>query len=368
MVRNRPSERMERPYYVIDAFASPGAAGFTGNPAAVVMEAGGLTDEQMQAIAGEFNLSETTFVLPPSKPGSSNTASAGETQVTKGGDSARRFDNSHSTATLHRPDNSRCVDESPTADALHTADVRFRWFTPTIEVNMCGHATIAGAHALMESGRLQPRGAGKNATVRIETKSGLLTAFVEPIPGGEERMIWLDLIDPTLTPQTLDEPELAAALGLGVDTFESSLPAVRTQDADVLLFVKDFQILNESRPDFTRLARLLDRDGVRGLCLATVKTLTPSITVQSRFFAPAAGIDEDPVTGSVHGPLAAYVVKHGLVPLHDGLAGLMCTQAKPGGRGGLVNALVQPQDNDVYAVRIGGRAVTTMRGTLILGS
>jgi PhzF family phenazine biosynthesis protein len=109
----------------------------------------------------------------------------------------------------------------------------------------------------------------------------------------------------------------------------------------------------------------LDRDGVRGLCLATVKTLTPSITVQSRFFAPTAGINEDPVTGSVHGPLAAYVVKHGLVPLHDGLAGLMCTQAKPGGRGGLVNALVQPQDNDVYAVRIGGRAVTAMRGTLI---
>jgi PhzF family phenazine biosynthesis protein len=134
----------------------------------------------------------------------------------------------------------------------------------------------------------------------------------------------------------------------------------------MLVFVRDFQTLSEARPDFPQLASLLTRCGLRGLCLATVKTLTPSINVQSRFFAPTAGVDEDPVTGSVHGPLSAYLVKHGLVPLQEGLAGLTCTQAKAGGRAGLIHALVQPQGNDVYAVRIGGRAVTTMRGTLTL--
>ena len=100
------------------------------------------------------------------------------------------------------------------------------------------------------------------------------------------------------------------------------------------------------------------------MSLATIKTLTPSIHVQSRFFAPAAGVDEDPVTGSVHGPLAAYVVQQGFVPMHDDLAGLTCVQSRAGGRGGLLNALVQKQGENEYAVRIGGRTFVSMTGSL----
>ncbi len=314
---------MERSYYVVDVFT---ADPFGGNPAAVVLDAKGLDDAAMQSIASEFNLSETTFILPP-------------------GDVA----------------NSIVGRENGRGD-LH---VRFRWFTPAMEVKMCGHATIAGVHALVESGRLHPPEKSESVRVRIETLSGPLAAYVERIPESDtDRMIWLDLIDPVLTEHRLDAAELCKVLRLSPDAFDPSLPIVKTQDDDVLVFVRDFQALNEARPAFPALAELLHGDGLRGMSLATVKTITSSVTLQSRFFAPAAGIDEDPVTGSVHGPLAVYLVERGLVPLHDGIAALACIQGKPDGRTGLLHALVQPKDDGPCSVRIGGRAVTTMRGTL----
>ncbi len=311
---------MEREYYVVDAFA---AERFSGNPAAVLFEADGLADDQMRAIAAEFNLSETTFVLPP----------------------------------------------SPKVLAMHgksgNLPVQFRWFTPMMEVSMCGHATIAGVHALLESGRFRRGSGGTAASLRIETRSGVLAAFVEPVPGAPDRhMIWLDLVDPTLTPLRLVGVDLASVLELPVDAFDPLLPAARTQDHDAIVFVQDVGTLNSASPDFQALKTLLQREKLRGLSLATVGTLTPSVHVQSRFFAPLAGIEEDPVTGSVHGPLAAHLVQHGRVPLVDGLAGLTCVQGKAGGRAGLLHALVQVKSDGSHAVRIGGRAITTMRGTL----
>jgi PhzF family phenazine biosynthesis protein len=317
---------MERTYYVVDAFASQP---FTGNPAAIVLDARGLDDLEMQAIAAEFNLSETTFILPPTATGLP-------------------------------------VERNGSVDAADLS-VRFRWFTPTTEVNMCGHATVGGVHALHEAGHVEIREGANIATVRIETKSGILTAFIERIPGGETgTMIWLQMIDPELSPVVLVQSELASALNLPVDAFDGSLPIAKTQDRDVIVFVRDFQALNEARPDFARLARLLESRRLRGLCVATVKTLAESINVQSRFFAPTAGVDEDPVTGSVHGPLAAYLVEHGLVEVHGGAAALRCAQAKAGGRAGLLYALVHAKDGGGYRVRIGGQAVTTMRGVLLV--
>ena len=322
---------MSRPYYVVDAFTSQR---YAGNPAAVVLDAEGLDDAQMQAIAAEFNLSETTFVLPPE---------AMQREIA-GGSSA----------------------ENAGAKARGSALVRFRWFTPSCEVDMCGHATIAGLHTLVESGRVAHAGHETSTIVRIETKSGLLTGFIESIPGAnEERMLWLELIKPRLNDHAIPVTALAEVLGLGTDAFETSLPPARTQDRDLLVFVKNFMVLNDARPDFGGLAELLNGQGLRGLGLATVHTLTPSVHVQSRFFAPNVGINEDPVTGSIHGPLAAYLVAHGLVPTRDGMAGLSCVQAKAGGRAGLVQALVQTEVDGSYNVRIGGQAVTTMHGTLV---
>lgn len=305
---------MHRPYFVVDAFAS---APFTGNPAAVVLDADALDDRSMQLVAAEFNLSETTFVLKPQQ--------------------------NH---------------------AGHTA-VRFRWFTPAAETSMCGHATIAGVNALLEAERLRAPDPQESTVLRIETMSGTLTAFVERVPGTDETMIWLDLPDPVLTPFSLEGIDLGGVSGL-IERLDREFPAVKTQDEDLMVFIHDVAALNDLRPDSSRLAEGLRRVSLRGLFVATVRTITPSVHVQSRFFAPNFGINEDPVTGSVHGPLAAYLVERGFALLHDGLAALTCVQGVPGGRTGLLHVLAQPQATGRCGVRIGGRAVTTMTGTLRL--
>ena len=230
---------------------------------------------------------------------------------------------------------------------------------------MCGHATVAGIQALLEVGRIRHDDPASSTMLRIETKSGVLNGFVESVPNrGDAPMIWLDLPDPVLTLMPLDLAELAGVFNAGSGIWDVELPPTRTQDDDVMAFVRDFGVLNSLRPNFTALGELMNGRKLRGLCVSTVRTVTPSVAVQSRFFAPGVGINEDPVTGSVHGPLAAYLTNRGLVALHDGLAVLMCVQGIPGGRTGLLHALVQPQDSGRFGVRIGGRAVTVMSGTL----
>ncbi|MFQ5414539.1 MAG: PhzF family phenazine biosynthesis protein, partial [Phycisphaerae bacterium] len=329
-----------RPYCVVDAFT---AERFAGNPAAVVLQADGLTDRHMQAVAAEFNLSETAFILPPT-----------------------------------------------TADA----DVRLRWFTPTTEVAMCGHATIAALHVLATSDEtpvfhtpdgpvrgehvvrsptsdapvagapaacpldVTPSGMSADpdagSVTRIETKSGVLTALVVPRPNGDgtdrsgrtDRIIWLELAAPTLVPVTVSGFEMAEVLHVPADALDRSMPAVKTQDGDLIVFVADVRTLGDLRSERGPLIKMMRRERVRGLCVATLNTLTPSISVQSRFFAPVVGVDEDPVTGSVHGPLAVHVVKQGRVPVLDGVAGLLCVQTGAGGRAGLVRVVVQQQRRD----------------------
>ena len=326
---------MSRSYFVVDAFTNER---YAGNPAAVVLDAEGLNDAQMQAIAAEFNLSETTFVLSPERTEDQSTR---HQSVAGAGGIAQ-------------------------AEACGSAFVRFRWFTPSCEVAMCGHATIAGLKALVESGRIVHCDPSSSTKIGIETRSGLLTGFIESIPGSDTGlMIWLQLVKPRLTEHAMPGSELAEVLGLEVDVFDDALPPSRTQDEDLIVFVQNFKILNDARPDFRRLTQWLDRERLRGMSLATVHTLSPSIHVQSRFFAPNVGVDEDAVTGSVHGPLASYLVAHELAPMHEGVAGLSCVQGKAGGRAGLVHALVRSETDGTHNVRIGGQAVITMRGTLL---
>jgi trans-2,3-dihydro-3-hydroxyanthranilate isomerase len=367
-----------RAYFVVDVFTDQP---FAGNAAAVVTDARRLTDERMQAIAAEFNLSETTFVLPvdsrPSNPGDTSSAGGNKDAGGRSGGNGLternvgQGDNGGSGGANREAGRARVGDEENLGagvrnDAGRGSAFRFRWFTPTVAVAMCGHATIAGVHALVEQGLIDaPADEASSTVVSIETHSGRLTAFVELVPGGSgDRMIWLELLPPVLSPLTVDRDELADVLNLARDAFDGSLPMERTQDDDGLVFVRDFMALNDVRPDFRRLGTLLSRVGLRGMSLATTKTVTPSVHVQSRFFCPPCGIDEDPVTGSVHGPLAAYLVKHGRVPLVDGMAGMNAVQGIPGGRTGLLHALVRPGDDGGYTVRIGGRAVTVMRGVL----
>jgi len=299
---------VELNYRLVDAFTQQR---FQGNAAAVVLDAAGLTAEQMQRIALEMNQSETAFVLPV----------------------------------------------EPSTDF----DLEIRWFTPVHEERMCGHATIATVHALAEAGRLPAALPPVCEPVRIKTVGGALTAMID-----EERVVWLDLVDPVLTPMPGLPPVLLEHLGIRADSIDGRLKAAKTQDSDLILFVKDIVALNGLRPAFRELGDLCRRERIRGVCVATTATVTPSVTVQSRFFAPVAGIDEDPVTGSVHGPLAAHLVASGRVPMIENLAALRCVQSSGTGRAGLVRVFVQRQGENRWAARIGGSCVTSCAGVLCL--
>lgn len=340
---------MPAPYLVIDAFA---AEPFAGNPAAVVRPSGTLSDSAMQRIAREFNLSETTFVLPAGSLGNA----------------------------------------PPVAPAVARPRFCFRWFTPAAEVSMCGHATVAGVRALWAWGILRGA-AGEDAEpveLAIETRSGVLSAWAEPLPsavgsamspsapptqgacvGAAELplMIWLALPPPKLLEVAEPPDELAATLGFDNASLDPEWPVYRTPDEDLIVWVGSVPALFSVRPDFRALARWCARRGVRGVSVATTATLDGGIDVQSRYFAPLLGIDEDPVTGSVHGPLALALARRGRGTRSGKTVALSCVQGKPGGRFGQLYALVDLEEReDADSVRIGGTAQVMMRGELLAGA
>jgi PhzF family phenazine biosynthesis protein len=202
-----------------------------------------------------------------------------------------------------------------------------RWFTPRVEVDLCGHATLAAAHVLWESGSDQTE-------LHFETRSGRLTA----IRRGE----WIELNFPADVSKPIVMPhELEPAL-------RAKPVHVRRGRDDLLVEVESAEAVRQVHPNFDKLAALAD---VRGV-IVTAASDDDRYDFVSRFFAPGAGINEDPVTGSAHCALGAYWAEK----LHDD--DLVGYQASP--RGGVVRVRV---DGD--RVRLSGQAVTILRGELM---
>jgi PhzF family phenazine biosynthesis protein len=211
--------------YLIDAFTD---RPFAGNPAAVCLLQEPASEDWMQLVAREMNLSETAFLHP-----------------VEGGFS-------------------------------------LRWLTPTVEVALCGHATLASAFALWETGVLS-----HDQAARFFTKSGWLTCHKD----GD----WIAMDFPARPCATAPPPEgLSGALGCDV-------LACGSNGMDYLVEVAGETRLRDLQPNFTALARL----PVRGV-IVTCRSESAEFDFISRFFAPAAGIPEDPVTGSAHCALAPY--------------------------------------------------------------
>jgi PhzF family phenazine biosynthesis protein len=219
------------PLVQVDAFAHQP---FVGNPAAVCVldpptdppAESSIAATWMQQVAAEMNLSETAFVYPE-------------------GD---RF--------------------------------RLRWFTPIVEVDLCGHATLATAHVLWQLEYRPP-----TESLQFETRSGLLGAHL--------RDGWIELNFPAKPPHAIDPPEdLIRSLGIPPQMTPNY---VGFDGADYLVEVDSETTLRELQPDFSRLARF----PVRGM-IVTSRAQHKDYDFVSRFFAPAAGVDEDPVTGSAH--------------------------------------------------------------------
>ncbi len=218
---------------------------------------------------------------------------------------------------------------SETAFVLRTeGGLSLRWFAPLTEVALCGHATLAAAHVLWSVGRA-------HGPIRFETeKSGTLTAE------RKGRLIYIDL--PRI-PVTEAPPPIGLMSTLG---FRPS--AVKLAGEDVLLEVPDEAAVLAVAPDMRGLRKVQTR-GV----IVTAPSRTPEYDFVSRFFAPSAGIDEDPVTGSAHCALAPYWGER------LGKQTLRARQLSR--RGGILELEVQPE-----RVRLGGHAVTVFTGALAL--
>jgi predicted PhzF superfamily epimerase YddE/YHI9 len=203
-----------------------------------------------------------------------------------------------------------------------------RWFTPAVEVDLCGHATLASAHVLWETNRL-----AADETARFHTRSGVLTA----VKRGE----WIELDFPA----TPDEP-VAPPAGL-VESLGATPRYVGKSVFDYLVELDTEEAVRNLRPDFRGLAKL----GSRGV-IATSRSADPACDFVSRYFAPAFGIDEDPVTGSTHCCLAPFWSRQ------LGRTTLLARQLSA--RGGELKVELKGD-----RVGIGGQAVTVLRAELL---
>lgn len=257
--------------YQVDAFTQEP---FKGNPAAVCILPQPRDEAWMQAVAREMNLSETAFLV-------------------------RQEDG-----------------------------FNLRWFTPAVEVELCGHATLASAHTLWETGLLAPQ-----EGARFYTASGLLTA--------ERRGEQIELSFPA-TPAEESElpPGLAEALGVEPRYVGKSL-------YDYLVELDSEEAVRQVNPDFEKLRQLT----IRGI-MVTSRASTPGYDFVSRFFAPGVGINEDPVTGSAHCCLAPFWAAR------TGKQEMLAYQASA--RGGVVGVRLEGE-----RVALLGRAVTVLRGELV---
>ncbi|MFK7846269.1 MAG: PhzF family phenazine biosynthesis protein [Rhodothermales bacterium] len=258
--------------YQVDAFTDQL---FSGNSAAVCMMSDEMDSSLMQQIAMEMNLAETAF--------------------------------------LQKKD----------------AGFDLRWFTPAIEVDLCGHATLASAHVLWESGLLS-----KETTAEFYTRSGVLKATLAADG------ITLDF--PAQPPEPIDAPRAL------IDSLNVNPVYAGYNGTDYLLAVADEETVTSLTPDFRQM-REVDMRGV----IVTALSNNPNVDFMSRFFAPAAGINEDPVTGSAHCCLGPYWGGQ------LGKTTMQAYQASP--RGGKLQVTLADD-----RVLLTGNAVTVLEGKLLL--
>ncbi|UTF52136.1 PhzF family phenazine biosynthesis protein [Natronosalvus rutilus] len=278
----------------VDAFTDEPLA---GNPAGVVPDANDLSETQMQAIANEMAVSETAFLL-----------------------------------------------ESDNADR------RIRYFTPTQEVDLCGHATIASFAWLAEHGDLEP------GTSTLETNVGVLEIDVEA-----DGTVWMTQDNPTIREVDLGYGEVADALGVdqaGLEGVAADLPLAVSSTGLPFLQVPITYLsdVGGAEPDATAVAALANRVDAAGVYLFTFDALEAESTLHGRAFAPGAGVPEDPVTGTASGAAGAYLEHFGA--FDDFPEELRLEQGHYVDRPGLVRVRVGDQ------VQVGGRAVTVLDGSL----
>jgi trans-2,3-dihydro-3-hydroxyanthranilate isomerase len=293
------------PFVLVDVFAD---APLTGNPLAVVADAERLEEPVMRAVAREFNQSETTFVLPATRPGATR---------------------------------------------------RLRSFTPAgAEVAGAGHNALGAWWWLATAGRVDLDAEG-GAVLAQEIGDRVLPVEVSGRDGRPEAIV-MEQAPPQFGRTATDRVELARALGLEPRDLLDDVPAqvVSTGAAHLLVPARDRAAVDRARPDAPRLAAALAQVGGQGCYLYCLDPVHPAAVAHARFFNPTVGIHEDPATGSAAGPLVCRLVAQSVVP--DG-APVLVEQGHAMGRPSRIRVQVSGEQ-----VRIGGACIVVAEGRLTI--
>ena len=290
----------------VDAFTR---TRFTGNPAGVVLDADGLADAEMLAIARELNNADTAFILQPDGP---------------------------------------------------DHDVRARFFTPKAEVGFVGHATVAAHYVLSRT--------EVSARRRQRSRAGLVD--IEVRGSGEDRRIAVRQSCPPLGRELNDRERLAVldALALASDDLDTRCPLriVGGSGTRLMVGVRAPEQLKNLKPDFNRLTTLSAQIGAAGYFVFTLASHVEGCLTESRMFCPALGILEDPVSGNAHGLLGAYLAHHELLAREGSRISFSGAQGHFMARPGRVDVELELHDRTLEGVWIIGQAVSIFETQLAL--
>ncbi len=291
----------------VDAFTEER---FTGNPAGVVLNADGLTDAQMLAIARELNNADTAFILAADGDGH---------------------------------------------------DLRARFFTPRTEAGFVGHATVA-AHYVLSGRHNAPR------QLRQKSKAGIVD--IEIRGSGEDRKIAVRQSAPPLGRELNDRERLAVldALALATDDLDTRCPLriSGSSSTRLLIGVRGTEPLKHLKPDMTRLTTLSAQIGAAGYFVFALTPGNEDHLTESRMFCPALGIGEDPVSGNAHGLLGVYLAHHGLLTHDRRHASFRGIQGQYVHRPGRVEVELDLKEGSVAGVWIVGQAVSVFETEICL--
>jgi trans-2,3-dihydro-3-hydroxyanthranilate isomerase len=305
-------EQRRLKFYQADVFTD---VAFGGNPVAVIPDAEGLTDLELQQVAREMNLSETVFVFPPSDP---------------------------------------------------AAVVKIRIFTPTQEIPFAGHPVIGTFFVLGMTTRLELR--EPLTRVLQECNLGLFPVELHARNGTILRVVmsqpkpqFLDVVD-----NRDDLFSIAKALGVAKQQITDTRRPVQVVSTGLPVMIVPMRTLTAVRsiiPDVSAVAALCQQYGANGMMVYSTMTVEQQSTVHTRMFAPLIGIIEDPATGSASGALGAYLVQNGVVEVGP-MTEIIAEQGYEIERPSRILIQVESEDDVVQEVKVGGQAVMVVEGTL----
>lgn len=345
--------------YQVDAFTD---ALFGGNPAGVVPDATGLTEEVMQKIAREMALSETAFIIDKRRGGAGGASGSGSDRTP------------------------RCIFQNSVQgpDVLKAADFDVRFFTPWNEVDLCGHATIGSFWLLAELGiiKLGTAGAGgcecgcaADSETRVfqQTKAGLLPVDILAGCEGVPACVMMTQNPPKVVLEPTHEEilQLESILGapkgciagfLGPEGQRAVPQVVTTGLPDLIVPVNSREALLSMRPNMAALIDFCNARKIISVHCFSLQTLDPAATVHCRDFSPAVGVPEESATGTASGATGGYLVLNKLVPVAEPVTKIVCEQGHILKRPSIIHVEVESHAGKITGVRVGGSAVTAIRG------